>query len=60
MANRPKKRKKEPINVIILPIDDREAYVKSLGTAMIEISEKQFGEQVVALAMEQIKRELGR
>lgn len=60
MTNRPRRRKKEPIKVIMLPIEDREMYIRSLGAAMIDISEKQFGERVVALAMEQIKKDLGR
>lgn len=60
MANRSRKRNKEPINVIMLPIEDREAYVKSLGTTMIDILEKQLGEKRLAVVMEQLKKELGR
>jgi hypothetical protein len=60
MTNRPKRRNKEPIKVIMYPIDDRETYVKSLGTMMIDILEKQFGTELVALSMEKLRQELER
>lgn len=51
---------KKPIKVIMCQIDDREAYVKSLGNAMIYILEKQFGTELVALSIEELKRKLSR
>lgn len=60
-TNRPRKRKnKKPITVIMHPIDDMELYKKSLGTAMLDILEKQIGPELLALSMEEIKKRLGR
>lgn len=55
-----KRRIKKPITVIMLPIDDREAYVKSLGTAMLDIMEKQLGSDGLAFVMEELRKQLGK
>lgn len=60
MNKRISKRNKEPINVIMCPIEDREAYIKSLGAVMLDISEKQLGEDGLALVMEELKIKLGK
>lgn len=60
MTNRPKRIIKEPINVIMHPIDDLEAYEKSLGTVMLDILEKKIGQEGLSVVMEQLKKELGR
>lgn len=60
-ANRPRRRNnKEPITVIMHPIDDMELYKKSLGTVMLDILEKQIGPELLALSMEELKSRLGR
>lgn len=59
MTNKPRKNKKS-INVIMAPIDDREKYVKSLGNAMLDILEKQLGSELLALSMEELKKQLGK
>jgi hypothetical protein len=51
---------KKPIKIIMYPIDDREEYERSLGTAMLDILERQLGSEGLALAMEQLKHEIGR
>lgn len=58
--NRPKRKNKEPIKVIMCPIDNRQEYVKSLGTVMLDILEKKIGQEGLVVVMEQLKKDLCR
>jgi len=58
--NRPKRINKEPINVIMYPIDNRQEYVKSLGTVMLDILENKIGQEGLAVVMESLKQKLKR
>lgn len=58
MNNKTRTRNKKIINVIMYPIDDEELYIRSLGTTMLDIMEKQLGQDGLALVMEELKKEL--
>lgn len=60
MTNKNKKITKEPINIIMHPIDNMQEYEKSLGTVMLDILEKKIGHERLSVVMEQLKKELGR
>ncbi len=57
MTNKTRK-SKEPITVIMYPVDDREKLVKSQANVMLDILEKQLGHDGLVLVMEQLKQEL--
>ena len=60
-TSRPRKRKnKKPITGIVYPIDDMELYKRSLGTTMLSILEKRLGPELLDLAMEELRKKLGR
>ncbi len=54
------KRNKEPIKVIMMPIDNKEEYNINLANVMFDIIEKQCGKNTLELSMEELKRKLGR
>lgn len=58
MDNKTMTRNKKIINVIMHPIDDEELYSKSLGTTMLDIMEKQLGQDGLALVMEELRKQL--
>lgn len=60
MTNRPKRMDKEPINIIMYPIDNRQEYIKSLGTVMLDILENKIGQDGLSVVMEKLKQELQR
>lgn len=58
MNNKARNRNKKIITVIMHPIDDEELYVRSLGTTMLDIMEKQFGQERLVLLMEELQKQL--
>ena len=60
MNNKTRTRNKKIINVIMHPIDDEELYFKSLGTTMLDIMDKQLGQDGLALVMEELQKQLNK
>ena len=60
MDNKTMTRNKKIINVIMYPIDDEELYIRSLGTTMLDIMEKQLGQDGLALVMEELQKQLNK
>lgn len=60
MDNKTMTRNKKIINVIMHPIDDEELYFKSLGTTMLDIMDKQLGQDGLALVMEELQKQLNK
>ena len=60
MDNKARTRNKKIINVIMHPIDDEELYFKSLGTTMLDIMDKQLGQDGLALVMEELQKQLNK
>lgn len=58
MNNRTRRKNKKEITVIMHPVDDEELYFRSLGTAMLDIMEKQLGQDGLALVMEELRKQL--
>ena len=58
MNNRTRTKNKKIITVIMHPIDDEELYFRSLGTTMLDIMDKQLGQDGLALVMEELRKQL--
>lgn len=53
---RTRTKNKKIITVIMQPIDDEELYIRSLGTTMLDIMEKQLGQDGLELLMEELRK----
>lgn len=58
MNHKTSTKSKNIITVIMHPVDDEELYFKSLGTTMLDIMEKQLGQDGLALLMEELRKKL--
>lgn len=58
MNNKARTKNRKIINVIMHPIDDEELYFRSLGATMLDIMEKQLGQDGLALLMEELRKQL--
>lgn len=58
MNHKTRTKNKNIITVIMHPIDDEELYFKSLGTTMLDIMEKQLGQDGLALVMKELRKKL--
>lgn len=60
MNNKNRTKNKRIITVIMHPIDDEKLYFRSLGTTMLDIMDKQLGQDGLALVMEELQKQLNK